>query len=89
MTNEQLRALMASMRLDPYCSGNRRFVGVVDVNALPSCVGNDCRKGTYWRSGLLRMTDKGIATLYASHRLCFVGKSVKRYEFKDTGICQK
>jgi len=66
MTDERLRALMVSTRLDPYCSGGRRFVGVVDANALLSCVGNDCRKGTYWRSGLLRMTDRGIATLYAS-----------------------
>jgi hypothetical protein len=66
MTDERLRALMVSTRLDPYCPGGRRFVGVVDANALLSCVGNDCRKGTYWRSGLLRMTDRGIATLYAS-----------------------
>jgi hypothetical protein len=64
--DEQLRALVASMRLDPYCSGNHRFVGVVDANALLSCVGNDCRKGTGWQSNLLRMTNRGIATVYAS-----------------------
>jgi hypothetical protein len=43
--NEQLRAVVASMRLDPYCSGHHRFVGVADANTLLSCVGNDCRKG--------------------------------------------
>jgi hypothetical protein len=64
--DEQLRMLVASMRLDPYCSGNHRFVGVVDANALLSCVGNDCRKGPGRQSGLLRMTQRGIATLYAS-----------------------
>ena len=69
MTDEQVRALMAYTRLDPYCSGGRRFVGVVDANALLSCVGNDCRKGTYWRSGLLRMTDGGTATLYAADHI--------------------
>jgi len=64
--DEQLRALVASMRLDPYCAGDHRFVGVVDANAVLSCVGNDCRKGTGWQSGLLRITNRAIATLYAS-----------------------
>ena len=63
---EQFRVLAASMRLDPYCSGNRRFVGVVDANALLSCVGNDCRKGVHWQSDLLRAANRGITTLYAS-----------------------
>jgi len=68
---QQLRALVASMRLDPYCSGNHQFVGVVDANALLSCVGNDCRKGPGWQSDLLRMTKRGIATLYASDHVYF------------------
>jgi hypothetical protein len=46
--DEQLRMLVASVRLDRYCSGNHRFVGVGDTSALLSCVGNDCRRGTYW-----------------------------------------
>ena len=66
MTDEQLRAIAASVRLDPYSWGSPRFVGVVDANAILSSVGNDCRKGTYWRSGLLRMTDKRTAALYAA-----------------------
>jgi hypothetical protein len=56
--------LVASMRLDPYCSGNHRFVGVGDTSALLSCVGNDCRKGAYWQSDLLRMANRGAATLW-------------------------
>lgn len=64
--DKQLGMLVASMRLDPYCSGSHRFVGVADANALLSCVGNDCRKGTGWQSDLLRATNRGIATLYAS-----------------------
>jgi hypothetical protein len=66
MTDEQLRVFVAYTRLDPYCSGAPRFLGVVDANTLLSCVGNDCRKGMYWRSGLLRMTDRGTAALYAA-----------------------
>jgi hypothetical protein len=66
MDDEQLRMLVASMRLDPYCSGNHRFVGVVDANALLSCVGNDCRKGDYRQSNLLRMSTRGVATLYSA-----------------------
>jgi hypothetical protein len=69
MTGEQFRAFMMTTRLDPYCSGGRRFLGVVDANALLSCVGNDCRKGPYWRSGLLRMTDRDTAALYASDHI--------------------
>jgi predicted nucleic acid-binding protein len=65
MTEEQLRAFMTYMSLDPYCAGGRRFLGVVDANALLSSVGNDCRKGARWRSRLLRMTGGGTATLYA------------------------
>jgi len=65
MTEEQLRTLMTYMSLDPYCAGGRRFLGAVDANALLSSVGNDCRKGMYWRSRLLRMTGGGTATLYA------------------------
>lgn len=66
MTDEQPRAITASMRLDPYCWGGPRFLGVVDTNAILSSVGNDCRKGTYWRSGLLRMTDGGTTVLSAA-----------------------
>jgi hypothetical protein len=66
MTDEQLRAFTVSMRLDPYCGDGPRFLGVVDTNAILSSVGNDCRKGTNWRSGLLRMTDRGTAALYAA-----------------------
>jgi hypothetical protein len=66
MTDEQLRVIVAGVRLDPYSWGSPRFVGVVDANAILSSVGNDCRKGTYWRSGLLRMTDRSTAALYAA-----------------------
>jgi hypothetical protein len=66
VSDEQIRAYVASTRLDPYCPGGRRFLGVADANAVLSCVGNDCRKGAHWRSGLLRMTVGGAATLYAS-----------------------
>jgi len=69
--DEQLRILVASMRLDPYCSVNHRFVGVVDANALLSCVGNDCRKGAYWQSDLLRAANRGVATLYAPDHVYF------------------
>jgi hypothetical protein len=55
-----------SARLDPYSLSSRRFLGVADANAVLSCVGNDCRKGPGWRSGLLRMTVGGAAVLYAS-----------------------
>jgi len=63
--SEPLRVAVASMRLDPYCLGHR-FVGVADANTVLSCVGNDCRKGTHWQSGLLRITNRRIATMYAS-----------------------
>jgi hypothetical protein len=63
MADEEFRALVVSMRLDPYSWGGPRFLGVVDANAILSSVGNDCRKGPYWRSGLLRMTDGGTAAL--------------------------
>ncbi len=66
VTEQQIRAFMASTRLDPYCSGSPRFLGVVDTNALLSSVDNDCRKGAYWRSRLLRMADGGAAVLYAA-----------------------
>ena len=53
------------MRLDPYCSLNPQFLGVVDANAILSSVDNECRKGPYWRSRLPRMTSGGTAVLYA------------------------
>ncbi len=64
-----VRALLAGTQLDPYAQGARQFLGVADANALLSCVGNDCRKGPQWRSGLLRMTAGGAATLYASEHV--------------------
>ena len=66
VSDEQVWVYPASARLDPYSSGSRRFLGVADANAVLSCVGNDCRKGPLWRSGLLRMTIGGAAVLYAS-----------------------
>jgi hypothetical protein len=42
---------------------------VVDANALLSSVDNDCRKGPYWRSRLLRMTDRGTAALYMTDQV--------------------
>lgn len=65
MTDEQLRVWVARMHLDPYCSSSHEFLGVVDANSLLSCVGYDCRQGRYGRSGMLRMADRRIATLYA------------------------
>ena len=65
MDYEQVTEVLASMRLDPYCSLTPRFLGVVDANAILSSVDNDCRKGPYWRSRLLRMTSGGTAVLYA------------------------
>lgn len=66
MSDEQFRALVARVPLDPYSWAGPRFLGVVDANAILSSVGNDCRKGSWWRSGLLRMTDGGTAVLYAA-----------------------
>ena len=65
MEYEQVSEILAGMRLDPYCSLTPRFLGVVDANAILSSVDNDCRKGQYWRSRLLRMTSGGTAVLYA------------------------
>ncbi len=65
MDYEQVTGILASMRLDPYCSLTPRFLGVVDANAILSSVDNDCRKGPHWRSRLLRMTSGGTAVLYA------------------------
>ncbi|SRR5271166_287073 len=65
MDYEQVTEILASMRLDPYCSLTPRFLGVVDANAILSSVDNDCRKGPYWRSRLLRMTSGRTAVLYA------------------------
>lgn len=65
VSDEQVTEILASMRLDPYCSLNPRFLGVVDANAILSSVANDCRKGPYWRSRLLRMASGGAAALYA------------------------
>ena len=60
---ERLAAGASEMRLDPYCSLRPRFLGLTDANAVLSSVDNDCRNG--WRSRLLRMTDRGTASLYA------------------------
>ena len=65
MEYQQVTDLVASMRLDPYCSLAPRFLGVVDANAILSSVDNDCRKGPHWRSRLLRMASGGTAVLYA------------------------
>ncbi len=65
MDYEQVTGILASMRLDPYCSLTPRLLGVVDANAILSSVDNDCRKGPHWRSRLLRMTSDGTAVLYA------------------------
>ncbi len=51
MTNEELAAIVAQIRLDLYSAGSR-FLGVVDANAIISNVDNDCRKGWFWRSRL-------------------------------------
>ena len=64
MTNDELAAARLT-RLDPYCSLTPRFLGVTDTNALLSSVDNDCRKGAYWRSRMLRMTVGDAAALYA------------------------
>lgn len=56
-------------RLDPYYLSRAQFLGVVDTNALLSSIANDCRKGTYRQSRLLRMTTGGVATLYASNHV--------------------
>jgi hypothetical protein len=69
MNEQQIRLFMASKRLDPYSSGSPRVLGVVDANALLSSVDNDCRKGPYWRSRLLRMTDRGTAALYMTDQV--------------------
>jgi hypothetical protein len=66
MTEEELKLIVASVRLDPYSSGAPRFLGVVDTNAVLSSVVHDCLKGEFWRSRLLRMTDRGTAVLYAA-----------------------
>jgi hypothetical protein len=60
---ERLAAVAGETRLDPYCSLRPRFLGLTDANAVLSSVDNDCRNG--WRSRLLRMTDRGTASLYA------------------------
>ena len=65
MEYQQVTDLVASMRLDPYCSLAPRFLGVVDANAILSSVDNDCRKGPHWLSRLLRMASGGTAVLYA------------------------
>jgi predicted nucleic acid-binding protein len=65
MDYEQVTGILASIRLDPYCSLTPRLLGVVDANAILSSVDNDCRKGPHWRSRLLRMTSSGTAVLYA------------------------
>src|ERR1700691_1810276 len=64
MEYQQVTEMVASMRLDPYCSVAPRFLGVVDANAILSSVDNDCRKGPHWRSRLLRMASGGTAVLY-------------------------
>lgn len=38
MDDEQITAILATMRLDPYCSMNPRFLGAVDANAILSSV---------------------------------------------------
>jgi hypothetical protein len=50
--------------IDPYSSGQPRFVGIVDTDALLSSIDNDCRHNR--RSYLLRMTDFDTACLYAA-----------------------
>ncbi len=49
--DEQITEILASMRLDPYCSLNPWFLGVVDANAILSSVDNDCRRGRTGGSG--------------------------------------
>ena len=34
MDDEQITEIPAGMRLDPYCSLNPRFLGVIDANAI-------------------------------------------------------
>lgn len=51
MEYQQVTELVASMRLDPYCSLTPRFLVVVDANAILSSVDNDCRKGPGRRAG--------------------------------------